>query len=257
MSTFVGIILGLVLIAVGILSSGTPTQVYVNFSGLAIVLGGTIAATFVSFPFREVLRAFNSYIVVFKSGSYNYIESIMQMVDTIRKYGAGGISSLENDKNIPRKLWIFYDGIQMMINGYDKDETREVLEDQIRWQIKREQKQIQLFAAMAKFSPAFGMIGTLIGLINMLVTMAQGPEKVGSGLAIALTTTFYGLVLANMLFNPISEKIKERSENNLLFETMQLEAILMMYDNRNHIYARDKLGAYISVSNRKRLNKRK
>ena len=97
-------------------------------------------------------------------------------------------------------------------------------------------------------------IGTLIGLINMLITLQSNPGDVGIGLAIALTTTFYGLALANMLFGPISEKIKERAENNLFIETMQMEAVLMLYDKRNYVYARDKLAAYLNAGSRKKLN---
>ena len=253
MLTVLGIVLGIFLILIGINHSGTPAQIYLNPSGLAIVLGGTLAATFISFPFPEVLRAFHSYLVVFKSGTHNYVKAIKYMVATIRKYNNQGITSLEYEKSRPKKLWILNDGIQMMINGYDKEETRLVLEDQIRWKMKREQKQTQLFSAMAKFAPAFGMIGTLIGLIHMLITMSDGPDQVGIGLAIALTTTFYGLILANMLFNPIAEKIREQSENNLLLETMQLETVLMMYDNINHVLAQDKLAAYINATNRRKL----
>ena len=257
MITIVGIVLGVLLIIIGINSSGTPTNIYFNPSGLAIVLGGTVAATFISFPFQEVLRAFHSYLVIFKSGTHNYIKAIKNLVDTIQQYNIHGMASLEYEKNRSKKLWIFNDGIQMIINGYDREEAKLILEDQIRWKVKREQKQTQLFSSMAKFAPAFGMIGTLIGLIHMLVTMSAGPEHVGTGLAIALTTTFYGLILANMLFNPISEKIREQTENNLLLETMQIEAIMMIYDNSNHIYAQDKLAAYISASNRKKLVNKK
>ena len=97
------------------------------------------------------------------------------------------------------------------------------------------------------------MIGTLIGLINMLITLQNEPGQVGIGLAIALTTTFYGLALANMVFAPISEKIKERAENNLLMETMELDAVLMIYDKRNYVFARDKLAAYLNPNSRKKV----
>ena len=142
----------------------------------------------------------------------------------------------------------------MMANGYTGEETKTILEDQIRWKMAREMKQHQLFGTMARIAPAFGMIGTLIGLINMLITLKNQPGEVGLGLAIALTTTFYGLALANMIFAPIAEKIKEQAENNLLLETMQLEAILMLYEKRNYVYARDKLAAYLSANSRKKVS---
>ena len=106
MLTVLGIFLGVLLIVVGINSSGTPANIYFNPSGLAIVLGGTFAATFISFPLSEVLRAFHSYLVIFKSGTHNYVKAIKQMVYTIQKYNNNGIASLEYNQNRPKKLWL-------------------------------------------------------------------------------------------------------------------------------------------------------
>ena len=248
-----GILLGFLLIIIGIAAEAAPIYIYFNLSGLAIVLGGTIAATLVSFPFKEVTRAFNSYVVVFKSGTHDYIKAIDQMLKVIKKHNIGGITSLEEVQKQPKNLWLLFDGIQMMINGYDKNETKLVLEDQIHWKNKREYKQTQLFSAMGKFSPAFGIVGTLIGLINILSSLENSPKNIGIGLAIALTSALYGLILANIIFKPISEKLQERAENNLLLETMQLETILMIYDNNSFNYALDRLSAYICVTDRKKI----
>jgi chemotaxis protein MotA len=254
MFTVFGFIIGVSLVAFGILTGKAPADMFLNWQGLAIVVGGTVASTFVSHPIREVLRAVRSCFIVFSSGSHDYIGAIKEMVHYIRTYSRDGLEKLETEVNARNKLWILKDGVQLMVNGYSKEEAHEILEDQIRWQMSREMKQHQLFGSMAKIAPAFGMIGTLIGLINMLITLQSQPGEVGLGLAIALTTTFYGLALANMLFGPISEKLRERAENNLFVETMQLEAVLMMYEKRNYVYARDKLAAYVSASNRKKVS---
>jgi chemotaxis protein MotA len=254
MLTFLGFLLGAALVAYGISTGKAPAEMFLNWQGLAIVIGGTIASTFVSYPMYEVFRAFRAYFVVFRSGTHDYVGAVKQMVQCIRVYRKDGLERLVSAANSLPKLWILKDGVQMMSNGYSKEESREVLEDQIRWQMNREMKQHQLFGTMAKISPAFGMIGTLIGLINMLITLQSKPGDVGIGLAVALTTTFYGLALANMLFGPISEKIKERAENNLFIETMQMEAVMMLYDKRNYVYARDKLAAYLNAGSRKKLN---
>ena len=253
MLTVLGFLIGTSLIAFGIISGKAPAEIFLNKQGLAIVLGGTIASTFVSYPVREVLRAFVSYFVIFRSGSYDYVSAVDKMVSALRLYQREGVARLLSEVNSLKGFWIFKDGIQMLSNGYSKEETREVLEDQVRWQMNREMKQHQLFGSMSRVAPAFGMIGTLIGLINMLITLQNEPGQVGLGLAIALTTTFYGLALANMIFAPISEKIKERAENNLMMETMEVEAVLMIYDKRNYVFARDKLAAYLSASNRKKV----
>ncbi|HEX9653242.1 MAG TPA: MotA/TolQ/ExbB proton channel family protein, partial [bacterium] len=218
-------------------------------------LGGTIASTFVSFPISEVLEAFKAYFIIFRSGTHDYVGGVHKMVAAIRTYQRDGLDHLLRELPNLKKLWILQDGVQMIANGYTKEETQVILEDQIRWQMNRESKQNQLFSIMAKLAPAFGMLGTVIGLIDMLITLQSKPGQIGLGLAVALTTTFYGLILANIVFVPIAEKIRERSENNLLIETMQLETILMMYDNRNYVYARDKLAAYLNANSRKKINR--
>ena len=253
MLTFLGFILGTALVGFGIISGKAPAEMFLNWHGLAIVFGGTVAATCMSYPMREVVRGFVSLFIIFRSGTHNYVHAIREMVRCIRTYGKDGLQPLLARSESLKGLWIFRDGVQMMANGYGCDEARVILEDQVRWQMSREMKQNQLFTSMAKISPAFGMIGTLIGLINMLITLQSQPGEVGMGLAIALTTTFYGLALANMVFAPIAEKIKERAENNLMLETMQVEAVLMLYEKRNFVYARDKLAAYLNAGNRKKL----
>lgn len=254
MLTFIGFLIGTILVTVGIITGKAPPDIFLNWQGLAIVIGGTIASTFVSYPIQEVLRAFKAYFIIFRSGVHDYIAATDKMVSAIRIYHRDGLEKLANEVNSLRGLWILKDGVQMLLNGYSKEETRVILEDQIRWQLAREMKQHQLFSTMSKIAPAFGMIGTLIGLINMLITLKTQPGHVGQGLAIALTTTFYGLALANMVFAPISEKIKERAENNLLIETMQLETVLMLYEKRNYVFARDKLAAYLNANSRKKVN---
>jgi chemotaxis protein MotA len=253
MLTFLGFILGTALVAYGIVTGKAPAEMFLNGRGLAIVIGGTVAATFASYSMREVFRGFVSLFVIFRSGTHNYLSAIREMVQCLRTYHKDGLDSLAARAETAQKLWIFRDGVQMLSNGYCQDEAKLILEDQVRWQMSREMKQHQLFTSMAKISPAFGMIGTLIGLINMLITLQSQPGEVGLGLAIALTTTFYGLAMANMFFAPIAEKIKERAENNLLLETMQVEAVMMLYEKRNFVYARDKLAAYLNAGSRRKL----
>ncbi len=254
MLTFFGFVIGAVLVGYGILKGQAPPEIFLNWPGLAIVIGGTIASSFISYPLKEVLRAFHSYYIIFRSGTHNYVSAIDKMVSSVRALQRQGVEVLMRHLNASSRLWILKDGVQMMANGYSKEEAQCILEDQVRWKMAREMKQHQLFGAMARTAPAFGMLGTLIGLINMLVTLQSEPGQVGIGLAIALTTTFYGLVLANMILSPIAEKIKERAEHNLLLETMQIETVVMMYEKRNFVYVRDKLAAYLNASSRKKVN---
>jgi len=251
--TFVGIMLGAALIAVGIASGQAQANVFWNWQGLAIVLGGTIAATLISYPLPEVFRGFRSFFVIFRSGVHDLVDAVNRLVTATRIFHREGVTATAQHAAGWKDLWIFKDGLQLMINGYTRDEAKEILEDQVRWQLSRERKQENLFNRMAKIAPAFGMVGTLIGLINMLITLQSHPQQVGEGLAIALTTTFYGLILANLVFSPIAAKIRERAENNVLLQTMQIETILMLYDKRNYVFVREKLAAYLNAGLRKKV----
>lgn len=255
MFTLLGVLAGTALIAWGIISGQATPDVFLNWQGVAIVFGGTIAATFISHPSREVFRGFMAYFIIFRSGRVDYVKVIDKMVTAIRVGQRDGIPAMQKQMKLVKGLWIFKDGIQMLANGYSREEAQETLEDQVKWKVSRELKQRDLFNSMAQTAPAFGMIGTLIGLINMLLTLQSNPSDVGSGLAIALITTFYGLILSNMIFAPIGGKIEDRAENNLLFETIQVEAVLLLYDKKNYIYARDRLAAYLNAGSRKKLTK--
>ncbi len=255
MFTLLGVLLGVALIAWGIISGQATPDVFLNWQGVAIVFGGTIASTFISHPFREVFRGFMSYFVIFRSGRVDYVKVIDKMVTAIRIGQRDGIPAMQKQIKALKGLWIFKDGVQMLANGYTREEAKATLEDQVRWKVTRELKQRDLFNSMSQAAPAFGMIGTLIGLINMLLTLQSNPSDVGSGLAIALITTFYGLIMANMVFAPIGAKIEDRAETNLLFETIQMEAVLLLYDKKNYIFARDKLAAYLNAGSRKKLIK--
>ncbi len=255
MLTLIGFLLGSSLVALGIIRGKAPVEIFINLEGLAIVAGGTIASTFVSYPIKQVLLAFRSYFIIFLSGTHDYIRAVNNMVQAMRVFQREGVDALQREVAPHKDLWILQDGVQMMASGYGKEECQVVLEDQIRWKMSREMKQHHLFGTMAKIAPAFGMIGTLIGLINMLITLQDNPGQVGIGLAIALTTTFYGLLLANLVFSPVSEKIRERADDNLLIETMQLECVAMLYENRNYIYVRDKLSAYLNAGSRVKIAK--
>ncbi len=255
MGTILGILLGGGLIAVGIASGHADASVFWNWQGMAIVFGGTLAATLVSYPLREVARAFKSYFVIFRTGTHNYVAAIHRLVQATRTFHREGLQAVAQQAAGWRDLWIFKDGIQLMLNGYSQEETREILEDQVRWQLAREHKQEELFSRMSRIAPAFGMVGTLIGLINMLITLQTRPQQVGVGLAIALTTTFYGLLLANLLFAPIAAKIRQRADNNALLETLQLETVMMLYEKRNYVFVRDRLAACLNAGSRNKIHR--
>ena len=139
----------------------------------------------------------------------------------------------------------------MIINGYTEPEIREIMESRIENREIREKWEENILRTMAKFAPGFGMMGTLIGLIGMLVSMGgeSDPSKtIGPNMAVALVTTFYGVLLANLFFNPMAEKFKSRIEQQTVLQNMVIEGVAMLYNKKHPLVVREKLNSFIPPS---------
>jgi chemotaxis protein MotA len=138
-------------------------------------------------------------------------------------------------------------GVQLVIDGTPTDKVLELLEWRIARLKARERAEAQLFRTMATYAPAFGMLGTLIGLINMLHGMGTASMAViGQGMAVALITTFYGLILANLVFKPIAVKLERRTERRVLVMNMVLEGIVMLSERRSPSFVRETLSSFLT-----------
>ncbi len=244
-STILGIFSGLALMAAAIIGSKAEYKLYLDLNSLYIVLGGTIAATLTSFNVKEVLRRILSFIIVFfSSGDTNFIKIIKEISETSFEYAKSGNVYL-NEKIKKIRGSALKDGLNLHINGYKQEEIRLIMEENNKLRYEREQQQVMLFRVMAKVAPAFGMIGTMIGLVNMLKNMGTNPDQIGPQMAIALITTFYGLILANMFFNPVAEKLAARADSNFLLGNIMTEGIILIIEKKHPIYIKDRLCSYL------------
>ncbi|MBI4530544.1 MAG: MotA/TolQ/ExbB proton channel family protein [Candidatus Latescibacteria bacterium] len=254
-STILGIIVAVALLILTVLldpaelSLRPGAEVYYGPDGiesLAIVLIGTLAATFISYPMQEVLRVFRVFLIVFKKEEVQVGEQVSQIVGLARAASTGGIHGIEGQMGRIRNLFM-RDGVQMLIDNYPLDTIRELMEARIVSRQMREDAEAGVFKTMGKFAPAFGMLGTLIGLIAMLRNMT-GPnmmEQLGPGMAVALVTTFYGVILANLLFAPIATKLERRTEEEIALMNVIMEGVLMLRETHSPSMIEDKLKSYI------------
>lgn len=227
-ATFVGIILGLFLVFGTIYTEAGTLDYFINYSGLAIVLGGTIAATLVSYPIKDVFSVFKNLFLVMKREPPRLQIFIKQVLYLVKMSKAEPSKDLE--KEIPYISNLFLkDAVQMLADGYAVDEISDILEERINYKQESEFAESEIFRSMAKFSPAFGMVGTLIGLILLLVNLsAVGLDNLGTGMALALVTTFYGVLLANLVFKPFAIKLERRTTEQILMMNMIKESIIMI-----------------------------
>ncbi|MBS1271006.1 MAG: Chemotaxis protein PomA [Candidatus Marinimicrobia bacterium] len=250
-ATLLGLLSGLGLIGWAIVSQAGDQAVnmFLNLQGIAIVLGGTIAATMLSFPLKEVMRIFGIMGVVFKKERESmapFIDEIVELAGTARQ----SMKQLEDSvQNVSHPF--LQDGMQMVVDGYNEPELRDIMRTRIENRAKRERGEANVLKTMGKFSPAFGMIGTLIGLVYMLFSMGQGGAtadaagELAAGMSTALITTFYGVLLANLIFNPLSEKFESRIRKENTVQLMLIEGTVQVLQRKHPLIVREKLNSFI------------
>ena len=251
-ATLIGIISGIGLV-VWEITTNSGLDIFVNIPSFAVVFGGTIAATFIAYPINEVLRVLSISKKVFLHKSEKPSTQIKELVEISVVTRSKGILAL--DKELSKiKDGFLNKGLQMVVDGIRGTTINEVmqLEMDIIW--KRHQIGYSLFKDMGNFSPAFGMIGTLIGLVQMLADLSD-PSGIGPKMAIALITTFYGSLFANLLYIPMSIKLKHRSQQEALRMQLIIEAIKSIRLGDNPRFMEEKLTKFLSNAERQKVSK--
>ncbi len=245
-STVLGIIGGLLLLILTVMYTAVDYGVFWNVPGLGIVLGGTLAATLASYPLHEVLRVFRVFIIVLRSERYYAKEDMEEIVEVSRQWFKGNLAAIESRLNEIKNPYLRM-GIQLVIDDTPLEDVLDLLQWRMTRLRSKEDAEAQVFRTMAMFAPAFGMLGTLVGLINMLFSMQGNDfEHIGFNLAIALITTFYGIILANLVFKPIAIKLERRTEQRIMLMNMVLEGITLMSKGRSPAYIRETLKSFMA-----------
>ncbi len=222
LSTILGIGAAFGLMIMAILQGG-PLSIFINVPSIMIVFGGTAGNTLVNYPFSDVFDAFNvaKKTILHKEQSIN--DLIVQLMEFANKARKEGILALQGAmENISDDFLI--KAMQMAVDGQEPETLKNMLTTEIEYIQQRHEKGANIFLSIGAYAPAMGMVGTLIGLVQMLQTM-DDPSKIGPAMAVALLTTFYGAVIANVLFIPMAGKLKMRSENELLTKTLIIEGM--------------------------------
>ena len=241
-STIIGIISGFIVIAIGILVEG-PLSTFWSLSSLLIVLGGTLCSIFVNFSLEQVFGIKNVVKIAFLDISREPLEVISRMVDLAAKARREGLLALDNTLDDSQDEFL-KKGIQLIVDGTDPDLVRTIMETDIVITEERHKIGIDIFSTMGALAPAYGMLGTLIGLILMLRDL-NNPDALGPGMAIALITTFYGSILANLIFNPIAGKLKNKSNEESMIKEIVIEGVLSIQAGENPRIVAEKMKSYL------------
>ena len=202
----------------------------------------------INYPIKDVIGVIGvaKKAILAKEISLNDI--IKRFVEYAKKSRKEGILSLESEiKDLNDDF--LKKGIQLSIDGLEPQEIREILETEVDFIRNRHQLGAEIFATMGAFAPALGMIGTLIGLVQMLQTM-DDPSRIGPAMAVALLTTFYGSIMANIICLPIAGKLKTRSKEEMLEKELMIQGIISLSNGDNPRIIEQKLLAFLPASKR-------
>lgn len=248
LATIIGIFLAFGLVVSAIVMGGSPF-IFVSIPAVLIVIGGTMGATLVNYPLRNMLGMLgvikNTFFASHEQPS-TMIERFLEYANKARREGILSLEPLlkEIDDAFLRK------GLQLTVDGLEPQTIQEILETEISYLEDRHETGAELMTVMGAFSPAMGMIGTVIGLVQMLQTM-NDPSTIGPAMAVALLTTFYGAVLANLVFLPMAGKLRTRSKEEVLVKELITEGILSISKGENPRIIEEKLNSYLPPSQRR------
>ncbi len=246
-ATILGVISAFGLVFIAIVMGG-GVHIFINIPALMIVVGGTLGATMISYPLRDVFGVFSVVRKALFTTNISPSEITKTFVDFSKKSRKEGILALEsNIKDVSNEF--LRKGIELSIDGLEPQEISDVLETEVDFIRSRHQLGAEVFTTMGTFSPALGMIGTLIGLVQMLQRL-DDPGAIGPAMAVALLTTFYGSIMANIMCLPIAGKLRTRSKEEVLVKEMTIQGILCISNGDNPRILEQKLLAFIPPNQR-------
>ncbi len=246
-ATLIGFVLAFGLIVVSILLGGS-LMLFVDVPSVLIVFGGTLGAGLINFPLGQLLGA----LKIARHAVFHRPEDpaarIKLMIDFSSKARREGVLSLEGELSKVSDPFMIT-GLQLVIDGQETEAIEAILSTEIDALRERHREGASIFTTLAAFAPALGLIGTLIGLVQMLQNM-DDPSSIGPAMAVALLTTFYGAVIANLICTPIAGKLKTRSGQEAMLREMTLEGVLAIASGDNPRLVEQKLNAFLPRSRR-------
>lgn len=232
----------------GSMALGGSFASFVNVPSLAIVVGGTLGAVLINYPLKSVLGSISVAGKAFKSEVLSPEDTIKQIVEYAGKARSGGLLEIEEELKNSKDPFLSR-GLQLVLDGQPPEAIKEILETEIGYLQDRHRVGAEVFSTFAMYSPALGLVGTLIGLVQMLQSM-DDPSSIGPAMAVALLTTFYGAMLANMLFNPIAGKLRTRSGEEVLQRELTMTGVLAIAAGNNPRIVEQQLNAFLAPARR-------
>lgn len=248
------IALGLVILAIFISPGGASNfKYFINAEGFLVVLGGTFCALLVNFPLKQVLGITKVVRKVLTSSGEETREIVTTFVEFSKRARTEGFLALEADaRNLKNDF--LKRGVQLVVDGADQEFIRNMLETELAFIRERHSVGQEIFNALGTYSPALGIIGTVLGMILMLRTI-DNVNEVPDRMALALASAFYGLGLGYLVFLPMAGKLRRRSEEELLIKEIIIRGVLLLQSGASPTAMENNLKAYLEPALRRQIAK--
>jgi chemotaxis protein MotA len=253
-ATFLGVLSGFGLVVMAIKMGGGLIWFW-NVPSVMIVMGGTVAITLISYPlsdFLSVLKVLKNAFMYKIPQPSTLLPEIVELARIARREGVLALEKRVKTMNEP----FLSKGVELVVDGIEPDAIRGILENELMFTEERHKKGAEIFTVMGTFAPAMGMIGTLIGLVQMLMVM-DDPKSIGPAMAVALITTFYGSIMANLMFLPVAGKLKLRRDDEVKYKQLIMEGIASIQIGDNPRVVEQKLYTYLSPEERSSLPRKR
>ncbi len=248
-ATVLGFLFGIGLFIGSIVLSTDHYLVFLEGAGFIMVIGGTLAATFVAFEPLYVINALRLMVSIFfqqKTGRAILTGEVGRMIRWGYMVQKAGLPALETDARRLRQHDRFMAfGIDLVISGYSGQEVRDILSNTVETTFQRNTVPADIIRSMANNAPAFGMIATLVGLVIMLDHMGGDPSKIGPGMAVGLLGTLYGVTFARIILLPTASKIQQREEITRFRNFLVAEGLALLAERRSPRYIQDKMNSFL------------
>ncbi|MGB8933121.1 MAG: MotA/TolQ/ExbB proton channel family protein [Anaeromyxobacteraceae bacterium] len=245
-TTYLGLILGVTVIVLAVRAKGGDASLFTNSVALLIALGGTVAATTLSSSRMTAVHALSAMNRMFIAGAYNSGAIATEMIQLARLAKAQGISAIEPD-DLKVKDAFLVKGLRLVADGVDPERLEELLRLESSILSEKRAAAERMFRVMGTYSPMFGLVGTLIGLITMLKGLTD-PRAIGHGMSIALMATFYGVLLAGLIFLPLAGKVRTMDLDERLQRDQIIAGLLAIRLGQNAEYVRETLDVFTQRS---------
>ncbi len=241
--TLAGMVLALACIVYGCISGGGQLGWLIDVPSIVVTVGGTISVMLVAFKISDLTNLSAVYRIAFQHKAVDVVAGIKTIIDLANIARKEGLLALEEIvKNVDEPF--LQKGVLLIVDGTDATLVKDIMEAEITSIEGRHIAATNIIETMAAFAPAFGMIGTLLGLVNMLKNLSD-PSALGAGMAVALITTLYGSIIANVFCNPVAARLKTYSAAEVMYKEVMLEGMLSIQAGENPRIIEEKLFSFL------------